>query len=680
MTQSNQPEKAADARSRRRIVRDFGPWGRQIRRAVAPHAKTFAQESMRRLLRSDRTQILRKTAGCLYHGGDFRRVRHAVAGASGDLLAMTANPTPNPVGTGRQAAPGGTAVQIDAQQDGDDLLARLKLQCRQNAPRAALVMQQEGLDLAVTYGDLWRRASRVAGGLGERGIATGDRIAILSESRPEWAICLLAGWLAGAVVVPLDYMLEEGELLKILDNSRPTALFTSEKFQAVAQSLCRRTPSLKSLFLINGRDPNQLATTIGELESAAPVSDRHPSPGETAMVVYTSGTMGQPKGVITTFGALSFQLSALQDRFHLTTEDRFLSILPLNHLLELTVVLLGALHVGASIVYAHSLYPADVLRVLRNDRVTIIVGVPIFFRALRNNLIGRVANLPLPARMMFRSALLLARYLPVLQMRRLLFLPLHRHLGGTLRFCASGGAYLEPSLVRFFDRLGIPLLQGYGLTETGPVISVNGLGMNRAGSVGKPLAGVDVRIDRAGGNGDGEILTRGPHIMTGYYEDAAQTQSVIDEAGWFHTGDIGELDLDGYLYVTGRRKNIIVLDSGKNVQPEEVEEIILACPIVRECCVIGRPARHGSFERTEEVCAVVVPTDQFIAMHEGDDGALQDEVESAVMKQVRSLAAFKRPIAVVTSLAELPKSPIQKIRRNDVRELFGGDRYHPGIE
>lgn len=540
-------------------------------------------------------------------------------------------------------------------------------------------MEQEGFDLTLTYGDLWRRASRVAGALVERGVEPGDRVAILSESRPEWAISLLAGLLAGAVVVPLDYMLGEAELGAILDDSTPSMLFTSEKYLQTGENLSRRADSVKNLFLINGRPPSRTIETIGALEIAAPVPARQPGSDETAMIVYTSGTMGRPKGVVTTFGTLTFQVAAIQDRFHLTAEDRFLSILPLNHLLELTVVLLGALHSGACVVYAHSLFPADILRLLRNGRITIVVGVPIFFRALSNSVAGRVASQPLPVRALFRSALWIARYLPARWLRRLLFFPLHQHLGGTLRFCVSGGAYLEPSLARFFARVGIPLLQGYGLTETGPVISVNGLGMNRAGSVGKPLAGVEVRIDHTPDR-DGEILTRGPHVMAGYFGQPGLTAAMVDDAGWFRTGDLGEIDANGYLYVTGRRKNIIVLDSGKNIQPEEVEEVVLGCPLVRECCVIGRPARHGSFERTEEACAVVVPTEDVIALHDGDHAAIQDEVEAAVMKQVRVLAAFKRPVAVEISLTALPKSPIQKIKRNDVRERFGGDHHHLELE
>lgn len=559
---------------------------------------------------------------------------------------------------------------------GDDLLARLRAQCQRQGPRAALLMEQDGLNLTLTYDDLWRRASRIAGGLVERGVLPGDRIAILSESRPEWAICVIAAWLADAILVPLDYMLEEGGLLNVLADSKPSVLLTSERHLEAGSSLAQQTNSVKHQFLINGRGPEKQIETLFDLEVATPRSLRRVAAGETAIIVYTSGTMGQPKGVVTTFGALLFQVSAIRDRFDLTAEDRFLSILPLNHLLELTVVLLSTLHAGGSVVYAHSLFPADILRLLRNDRITIIVGVPIFFRALHNNILTRIGGQPLILRCLFRAALWVSRYLPVLFLRRLLFLPLYRYLGGTLRFCASGGAYLEPPLGRFFERLGIPLLQGYGLTETGPVISVNGPAMNRTGSVGRPLEGVEVYIERGSerGDSDGEILTRGPHVMASYYNTLREDRRPVNSDGWFHTGDIGELDADGYLYVTGRLKNIIVLDSGKNVQPEEVEEAILKCPMVRECCVIGRPAQHGSFERTEEVCAVVVPTDAVVAAHDGDHAAIQDAVEAAVMQQARDLATFKRPVAVHITLSELPKSPIHKVKRNEVREQFGGGR------
>lgn len=670
------------------VAHALAPMGRRLWRVIRPRLNVVPPCPANRFFIADRAQFQREEAAQPYEDRDVLAEIHAGVDTRGEPLHMiSASPPemisaspPERTASDRGSVPESPPLPTIPRGNGDDLLARLRSQCRRQGPRPALIMEQEGLDLTLTYGDLWRRASRIAGGLVERGVEPGDRIAILSESRPEWAACLLAGWLADAVIVPLDHMLEEGELLEILDDSAPRAIFISEKFLTTARSLGQRTRPPVSLYLLGGRDPDRTIESICDLEIATPRTARNPDADGTAMIVYTSGTMGRPKGVVTRFSALLFQVTAIQDRFHLTSEDRFLSILPLNHLLELTVVLLSALHTGGSVIYASSLFPADILRTMRNDRVTIIVGVPIFFRALRNNVVGRFASQALLVRSLFRAALWIARYLPVRRARRLLFFPLYWHLGGSLRFFASGGAYLEPSVARFFERLGIPLLQGYGLTETGPVISVNGLGMNRAGSVGKPLPGVDVRIDRAHGGGDGEILTRGRHVMAGYYRAPGLADSAVDEAGWFRTGDIGELDADGYLYVTGRRKNVIVLDSGKNVQPEEVEETILECPIVRECCVIGRPAQHGSFERTEEVCAVVVPTEEFIARHDGDDDAVQDEIEAAVMKQVRVLAAFKRPAAVEISLTELPKSPIQKIKRNDVRERFGGDRHCLEIE
>ena len=581
---------------------------------------------------------------------------------------------------GRERAQVVASDDVTVNNGREDFLTLLRSKCQQHGQRPALIMEQEGINLTVTYGELWRRASRIAGAMIERGIVPGDRVAILSESRPEWGICLLAGLLANAVVVPLDYVLEEGELLDIINDSCPSVLFASEALHQTGQRLVQHSNSLVHLLLMNGRPTTKRVETIREIEIATPVSVRRPESSEAALIVYTSGTMGRPKGVLTNFGALSFQVSAIQDRFHLTPEDRFLSILPLNHLLELTVVLLCALHMGGSVVYAHSRYPADIVRMLRKGRITVVVGVPIFFRALRNSIVDRIANQPLVIRFLFRGAMGMARYLPVLWLRRLLFFPLYRNIGRTLRFCASGGAYLEPSLIRFFELIGIPLLQGYGLTETGPVISVNGLRSNRAGSVGKPLPGIELRIDRSTKSDDGEILTRGPHVMAGYYQRPDLTRLAIDEFGWFRTGDIGEIDPDGYLYVTGRLKNVIVLDSGKNVQPEEVEEAILGCPIVQECCVIGRPGQHSSFERMEEVCAVVVPTEDVIASHDGDHTIVQDEIEAAVMKQVGVLAAYKRPVAVEVTFKELPKSPMQKVRRNEIRELFGSDRPHLEFE
>jgi len=649
--------------------------GRKAAGAVAPSGRTTARPSDHRLIIDDLTQLRAATAS-EYNAirSPMRRLaagRRSVGkpGAQGDVLVVDSNHS-------SMAENDDDMVDMSS----EDFFARLRATCQEHGERTALMMEQEGIHLTLTYGELWRRASRVAGALIERGIGPGERVAILSESRPEWGICLLAGLLAEAVVVPLDHMLEEGELLAIVDDSTPSVLFVSKGLYQTGKHLVERADSLTHLFLLNGRNMAEQVETIRDIETATPVSVRRPKSTETALIVYTSGTMGRPKGVVTRFGALSFQVSALYRRFNLTADDRFLSILPLNHLLELTAVLLCALHIGSSVVYAHSRYPTDIVRILRNDRITVIVGVPIFFRALRKSIVDGIANQSALVRYMFRGALGMARYLPAVSLRRLLFFPLYHNFGSSLRFCASGGAYLEPPLIRFFELIGIPLLQGYGLTETGPVISVNGPKTNRVGSVGRPLRGIELRIDRSTGGNDGEILTRGPHVMPGYYQQPDLTRSVLDESGWFRTGDIGEIDADGYLYVTGRLKNVIVLDSGKNVQPEEIEEVILRCPLVQECCVIGRPGTHSSFERLEEVCAVVVPTAEVTAAHHGDQAAIQDVVETAVMEQVRALAAYKRPVAVEVTTDELPKSPMQKIKRNEIRERFGVDQRYLGVE
>ena len=232
----------------------------------------------------------------------------------------------------------------------------------------------------------------------------------------------------------------------------------------------------------------------------------------------------------------------------------------------------------------------------------------------------------------------------------------------------AGGAPLEPDTARFFDRIGIPLLQGYGLTETSPVIAVNTLQANRIGSVGRPLAGAEVMIaGRNGSSDEGEICTRGPHVMKGYYRHDDLTREAIDADGWFHTGDLGRLDKDGFLYITGRIKNLIVLGGGKKVHPEEVEEALAKAPSVKEICVLGEKATDGLKAGTEEVVAVVVPTEAAAQARVGDPAALQMQIKRELDAAGKDLAPYKRPIRVVLHLNDLPRTATRKVKRADVR-------------
>lgn len=293
-----------------------------------------------------------------------------------------------------------------------------------------------------------------------------------------------------------------------------------------------------------------------------------------------------------------------------------------------------------------------------------MVVVPLFLKMLKGSIEREAERAGPLRRRLFRAALAMARWLPARSVKRLLFHSVHRRLGGALAEFISGGAPLDPQVARFFQRLGFSVYQGYGLTESSPVISANTARHNRLGSVGRPIPGVSVRIQRSGsGEGDGEVLTRGPHVMKGYFGREDLTREVIDKEGWLHTGDLGRTDREGFLYITGRAKNLIVLGGGKKVSPEEVEEVLSRGPAVKEVCVVGRRSKRGVLEGTEEVWAVVVPEDSLAQQLRESPGALEEEVREEIRRLSLDLAPYKRPARVVLRPEELPRTATRKVRR-----------------
>lgn len=534
--------------------------------------------------------------------------------------------------------------------------------------RAAFFSYTDGGASRLTYSELAARVKKLSDYLIERGFEAGARVAILSESRPEWAVAFFAAVRSGVIVVPLDSKLTPAELMPILADAEPCVLFVSSQFAATAEAVRDRLPSLKDVIVMDGQAGHGSYLLMGELEARSPRQGAARGMDETALIVYTSGTTGRPKGVMITFRNLGHQIMNLEQVMKLSSKDVLLSILPLSHLLELTCGFLGVLYAGGAICYSNTLFPHELAQIMRERKVTGMICVPLFLRMLKSSIEKEAGRQGKARSAAFDIAFKAARRIPSRAVRRLLFHRVHKQLGGRLRCFISGGAPLDPEVAEFFDRLGLPVYQGYGLTETSPVIAVNTPRSNRFNSVGKPLTGVRVRIRATGGSGgEGEILTAGPHVMKGYYRREDLTREVMDEEGWFHTGDLGRLDEDGFLYITGRIKNLIVLGSGKKVSPEEVEAALSGGSIIKEVCAIGLIAREGSGKGSESVCAVVVPSEQAARQHAGQR-ELFEAIEEEVNRLSLGLAPFKRPSKVIVRLEPLPKTPSLKIKRAEVLE------------
>jgi long-chain acyl-CoA synthetase len=496
-------------------------------------------------------------------------------------------------------------AQMEPEQE--SILNLMQLKSQTFGEQAALSIRKSGVWEPCSYLELSRRSNQLSDFLREQGALRGDRIAIWGESCPEWVISFFGGVRSGGIIVPLDIRATLAETLAILEDARPHFLLASDSVRSYSESLQAAVPSLRTWYFSEFeqlRPSNTLEGVEREMD-------------EPCLLAYTSGTTGSAKGVIISFGNIVFQVRMLTDMVGINSDDVFLSILPLNHLLELTGGLFCVVYTGGEVCYGQTFYPQEVLQIMKEKPVTWMVTVPLFLKVLKSYLEKTAEKLP-----------------------------------PQVKGFISGGARLEQEVAEFFEQQNAPVFQGYGLTETSPVISVNSRHFSKAGSVGKPVPGTEVKIAE-----NGEILTRGPHLMKGYYNREDWTREVIDSEGWLHTGDLGQFDSDGFLYITGRLKNMIVLGDGKKVHPEEVETVLEKSTIWKEICVSSCLSKKNILQGTEEVCAVIV-----------QPMAEEKEVLDEIERLTAGLAPYKKPVRILFRQEELPRTSTRKIKRHLVRE------------
>ena len=487
--------------------------------------------------------------------------------------------------------------------------------------------------------------SRLSARLSQLGVGRGDRVALASENRPEWAIAFLAITSMGAVAVPLDAASPRNELLPLVEDSGAAAIILSAKTAQLAEG----TPLADRLISLEDFDHLPLL----------PVSLTAPQPEDLASIVYTSGTTGRPKGVMLTHRNIVSNAQSGASCFELGPGDNFLSVLPLHHTFETTGGFLAAFFSGCSITYAESLKSYSLLKNMQETGVTIMVGVPLLYQLFFDGIL-RTAEEQGKGKL-FAALFAVSRFFKQrlgFNLGKQLFAAVHKKFGGRIRFFVSGGAALDPDLIRNFELMGFAMIQGYGLTESSPVLTACTLRANRAGSVGRPIPGVEIRI--AGTDAVGEILASGPNIMKGYYQRPDLTDKVVI-GGWLYTGDLGYFDREGFLFITGRSKDLIVTGSGVNVYPEEIEAMLNKLPPVKECCVLGVVVGEGLRKGSEEVLAVVV--------HK--EGRGEQEVKAAVAELNKRLTEYKRIARLIVRQEELPKTRLMKVKRFELRKELG---------
>ena len=502
--------------------------------------------------------------------------------------------------------------------------------------------------------------------INELQVKKGDRLAILSESKPEYGACVFASILAGMTTVPLDVKLTKYELKSILSDCEPVVMLVSQSHIQTALDLQKELPSLKYILVMDEPSYNLGLTSIYELPNNYDSKWRHRSAKSTVFIIYTSGTTGSPKGVEITFKNMMSQLDDLGDALEAILPDRhctILSILPMNHLFEMTVGFSTFLNFGFSVYYTQSLKPKDILTIMKEKQVDFMIVVPAFLKLLKTSIEAELNNSSKSSRSIFKAMYAAAKFIPFYSIKKLMFKQIHDKFGGHFIGCISGGAPLDIEVGKFFERIGIKVYQGYGLSEASPVVSINTDKRRELASVGKPLKTFTAKVDSE----TGELILKGPAVMKGYHNQPEMTASVIDSDGWLHTGDIAKIDKDGHIFITGRIKNMIVLSGGKKVFPEEVEAVLEKSSYFAEVCVLGISRTFGAKDGTEEIAAVIVPADELISKY--DDETLDKLIRSEVKTLSGRLTAYKRPVNIIISKNPLPRTATRKVKRKEVKEL-----------
>ncbi len=543
--------------------------------------------------------------------------------------------------------------------------------CERFSGRTALQHKEGNRWMQVSYQELHDAVEQAACGLAAIGLKPGEnKIAILSENRCEWAITYLAAACTGVVTVPIDKDLRETEVYHILYLSDADAVVADARHMDMLRDIRGKLPNLGTLIPVDEDAPAAESGVLGFAQlkrlGAARIAEgkndfleRSVSPDHLISILFTSGTMGNSKGVMLTHGNIASNICDAVRWVGLRQDDRILSVLPMHHCYECTHGFLLPLYIGGVISFAENL--RRIVENIAETKTTGVLGVPLLWHSLYKRIEAAMAEKGLWNVRAAKKVAALCQGALGLDIRCRLFAGVHRRFGGTLRILISGGAAIDPDVAKGFRELGIAFLQGYGLTEAAPIIAVNRDRAFKDAAAGLPLPSVEVRIEE-----DGEILARGPNIMKGYYNNPEATREAIRD-GWLHTGDLGYLDEDGFLYVRGRKKSVIVTPGGKKVYPEEVEAEILRSPFILECLVWSSDRNDPRHD--VEVQAIVVPnTDYFVSRGMEPRGGLDEaQVEAILRREVKArclnLAPFKRVTRLTVRFEEFEKTTTKKIKR-----------------
>jgi long-chain acyl-CoA synthetase len=522
--------------------------------------------------------------------------------------------------------------------------------------RTAFLIPRKNNIYDISYGQVLEYVKRVGRHLKELGLGKGDHIGILGENRPEWGISYFSVAWIGGIALPLDAR-ESSDFYKyILRFSSAKAIILSGSYLSDIKSISDELDELRHIILMDEFEEIYKKYSNG-------INMENVSPDDLIEILFTSGTTGNPKGVMLTHGNIMSNVDDIYKIIGLTPDDRAFSILPIHHSYECTAGLIAPFYNGMSVFYARSLKPNEMIEDLRTANPTIWLTAPLILEKLYQRI-----NKELSGQKGFKG--FIARVLP----KKLLGNKIKQKLGlQRIKLIVCGGAALPAWISRGLEELGFPLIQGYGLSEASPLISVNPPSRPKNESVGMIIPSDEVEIRDTDSEGNGEIVARGPNIMKGYYKNESATEEVLTPDGWLLTGDIGYFDKEGYLYITGRKKFVIVTRGGKNVFPEEIEEKLIKSPYIEEAIVFSPD--------DESIQAIIYPNTDEVRHRlqsmgkEWSDDNIWELIKLEVRHVNESLEIYKRIRHFAIRYEEFPKTTTRKIKRH----LFRNVRLSPGI-
>lgn len=543
----------------------------------------------------------------------------------------------------------------------------------------ALQMKQPtGFYKTVTYRELRRHVWNTGTGFTELLGGKGAHLGILSENRIEWCVAYLAAACFGMAAVPIDAALNVDETAAIADYSDIRCLCFSEKQAEKAKEIHRKAAGVEHFISFDGPEPAQgfSCREFQSLGRAAPQDGKEDTgtfpevkTEDTASVIFTSGTTGLAKGVVLSHGGITANVNASIQSLPIDSRDNFITVLPLHHTYPTTCSFLSPLTVGGTVTIAESIVGAKIIANIHETEGTILIGVPLLYDKLRQGIRAKLRSLPFPKKTFVSLFYGISAFFTGavgIRAGKLLFSSLRKQAGlNTLRLLVAGGGPLKKITADFFEILGFNIVQGYGMSENGPLIATNTVKYGNNASVGIPVKYTDIRISNPNRDGVGEIIVKSPSLMKGYYNNPEATKEMFTGDGYLKTGDLGTFDRKGFLYIKGRNKNLIVTEGGKNIYPEEIEEYFADSQVIAEIMVTGRKTDKRS--TAEEVVAVCYPDREKLEETYGSGALTEDFIRQLVKGEVervnRKLEGYKKIQDIVIRANPFEKTASQKIKR-----------------